>query len=168
MATSTKWPLPSLLDHHGFLAVFVVGVAVGDVQVKVAVVVEVLKDSAPARVLAAHDGEPGGVRGVLEEVASVHVQAAVSHVGNEQVELAVAVNVAKGRAHRRDALAALAKGQAQQQRIVDERAVALVDQVVVLHGVVGHEDVEPASVEEVGGGRAHAPAFGDEGAGLPR
>ena len=59
-------PLAVVVRHHGSLAVFVVGVAVGDEQVEVAVVVEVLKHRAPAGVLAADQGEPGGVGLVLE------------------------------------------------------------------------------------------------------
>ena len=128
--------------EHRVLRVLVVRLAVRDEDVGVAVVVEVLQHRAPAGVLAADEGEPRAVdcRSTVE-VALLREQAAVVHVGDQDVEVPVAVEVGHRRAHRGDALAVLAEREAEQHRLLLEGPVALVLVVVVLHRVVGDVDV---------------------------
>ena len=129
LATSTKCPAPSLRHQHGLFGIFVMGVAVGDEHVEVAVVVVVEQQAAPAGVLPADDGQPRRRGAVLEELAAVQQQAAVVHVGNVEVQPAVAVDVADGRAHRGNALAAFAERQPSPEGVLLELALAEVPEV---------------------------------------
>ena len=110
--------------QHRVLRVLVVRVAVGDEDVEVAVVVVVEEHGAPAGVLAADDGEARAADEVGVELALLREQAAVVHVRDQDVEVAVAVEVGHRRAHRRDALAVLAEREAELERLLDERPVA--------------------------------------------
>ena len=83
-------------------------------------------------------------------------QDAVVQVRDEDVDQSVAIDVARKRAHRRDALSVLAVRHIHFERLLDERALAGVLEVVVLHRVVSHEDVQVAVVVEVGRAGAHA------------
>ena len=102
--------------EHRVFRVLVVRVAVRDEDVGVAVVVEVGEHRSPSGVLAADDGQAGGADPVLVGGAAPGEQAAVVHVRDQDVEVAVAVEVRDRGAHRRDALAVLPEGEEELER----------------------------------------------------
>ena len=138
-----------------------VHVAVGHEQVQLAVGVEVGQHHAPAQHGPAGGGQPrrrGGVAELQRAQAAVQRVGLVREVGHGEVEAAVAVHVAEVDAHAGLGPAAHVGGRAGQGRDVLEGAVAAVVQQRVVHRVVGHVEVRPAVVVEVGEEQAQAVA----------
>ena len=123
-------------------------------EVEVAVVVVVEERGAETGEVETRGAEADGRRGVLEAVGALVAEQRVGladQMGDEEIEIAVVVDVAGDHAHPRLGQPVQVVGRTQHHRVVDERAVALVDPEVVGIGVVGDVDVEPAVVVEVGG-----------------
>ena len=155
--------LAVLLDH-------VVGVAVGEEQIHVAVVVEVEELQAPARQQARRlrDAVRGGDVGEeLVAVVAVEREHLLVDVGHEQVLPAVLVEVGRIDAHPRARRAVGAEPHLGGQPDLFPLALAAVGEEEVLDGVVGDEQVDEAVVVDVGGHHAQrlAHGAGDVGAG---
>ncbi len=126
-------------------------------QVEDAVAVGVDEAGAEAVGLEGRHPEAGGHGDVLEEAGAVVLVEGVGlarEVGHEEVEVAVAVVVARVDAHRRLGEAVGIQRAAGEQGLVAEGAVALVEPQLVGRAVVGHVEVDPAVAVEVGGHRA--------------
>ena len=97
----------------------------------------------------------------VESLADVQVErvALVVQIGDEQILVAVTVDVAEIDAHASLGLSHPVDRHAGQQRLVAERArSALVDPELIRVAVVGDVDVEPAIVVVVGGEHAESAA----------
>ena len=131
--------------------------AVHGQQIQPAVVVEVEPGGAPPGVGEAAGAEPRAGAAVLEParpVVDVEVVPLAVQVGQEEVLVAVVVEVARVHPHARLGHAQSAQRRAGQQPGLAERPVAAVDPQQVLDAVVGDVDVDPAVAVEVGGGDA--------------
>ena len=107
--------------------------------------------------------QPARVARVLEVAAAVvdvEREGLADDVGDEEVLVAVGVEVAGGDAHAAFGIAGGVHRRARQQPLVRERAVALVDPELVRRGVVGDVEVEPAVAVVVAGRDAEARAVG--------
>jgi hypothetical protein len=136
-----------------------VDVAVDHEEVEPAVVVVVEKAVAPA------DKGNGGLgdSGLVADVGKARVAVVVvehlivvAKVGDEKIEQAVVLVVARGNAHGGDLAAVLVQREARRVALVVEGAVALVDVEKVGLGVVAHQQVGLAVAVERGkdGGEA--------------
>ena len=129
--------------------------AVGDEQIQPAVAIEIQPAGAEAGLREAGRAEAGGSAPILEvsravvEVQHIHL---VEPVRDEQILVAVVVEVARVNAHARFGLSGAAHGGAGEERRVLERAVVLVDPELVGLAVVGDVEIDPPVVVEVGGG----------------
>ena len=141
--------------------------AIDHEQVLDAVAVVVEHDGAEPGHVPARPRQPARPRTVGEHPRPVVDEQRVvlaQQVGNEDVDRAVAGEIVGHHAHVRLRLAVGVEGRAEQQRVVDEGAIALVDPEVVGHEVVGHEEVDPSVGVEV---RGHRSQRGGRGAGEP-
>ena len=136
------------------------GVAVGDVEIEIAIVIVVKEVAAPTRVLPAGDRQLGARRIIIIELAALDEQRAVRHIRDEDVGPPVPVYVAHNRTHRRNPLAVFAERQPQGRSFLDESALPSVFVVVVFHGIVGHVEVHEAVIIDVGRRSAHAASLG--------
>ena len=128
-----------------------------------AVVVEVEQRHPEAREAPARRSQSGGRCGVDEETAVVSKKRVGLRVEvhDQQILIAVGVDIGRVDAHAGLRRAVLIDRHAVHQRRVRERAVALVHPEVVRRAVVGHEDVDAAVGIEVG--RHDAQAVADRG-----
>ena len=127
--------------------------AVDDERVEPAVVVDVEPGRAEAGVRAARRSEPRSRALLLEEarpVVDVEVVAFSRQVRDEQVFVAVVVEIAGVDAHAGLGSPVRAQRRAGQQARVLERAIVLVDPELVRLAVVRHVEIDPAVAVEVG------------------
>ena len=137
---------------------------VGRRQVEPSVVVRVDQRRAEAQQVPSRLAQPDH-RGAVGEQAVAEVpeegRRLAVEVGHDQVEPAVAVEVAAGHPHPR-LVAAFGVGRhARDQPDLLEPEAAEVAEQEVRRAVVGHEEVDPAVVVEVGGEHPEPPAIGD-------
>ena len=157
--TSSNRPPLEPLKQQARLGVRIVAVtlgllpdaAVGLIQIEPAVVVEVDPRRAEARERPAHGSQAGGRGRVAEELAVVakeRVRFAVE-VHDQQIFIAVVVDVLGVDAHARLGRAVLVDRRAHHQRLVLEAALAAIDPQLIRHRVVGDEHVGPAVAVDI-------------------
>ena len=141
----------SLRQAHG---------AVDRQKVEPPVVVEVEPggaESGVAQALPAHAGPRADVLERASPIVAIERCSLAGQVGDEEILVAVGIEVAGVEAHARFRLAIAVQRRARQQRDIPERAVALVAPELVWRAVVGHVDVDPSVAVEVGGRDCRAP-----------
>jgi hypothetical protein len=145
---------------HGVHEVEVGVPAVGHDEVLVGVVVVVEEGGAPAPAAVAYAGEVGGVAELAAALVAIHAVAGLADGagdgGDEEVEVAVAVEVADGGAH-----AVLVGAEAGGDGAVEEGAVALVPEQAAAAEVAGDDEVGPAVGVEVGEAGGEGEGAGD-------
>ena len=128
--------------------------AVGGEEIGPAVVVVIDPVGAEPRERRGEPGQPRARARILEVAAPiVHVQHGrlADDVGDEQIFVAVEIEVARRDAHAALGIARRAQRRSRDEPFVDERPVAAVDPELVRPAVVRHVEIEPAVAVVVAG-----------------
>ncbi len=137
-------------------------VALGYEQILPAVIVEVFQTNSPAGAACRQRAEAGFETSIGERATAIVAVGAVDftgQLGNDDVRLAVVVVILKHSAHAGKGLPVGGERGTGLESALGKRAVAVVVVEVLLHAVVGYEDVRETVVVIVGEGHSQGPAL---------
>jgi hypothetical protein len=122
-------------------------------KVEIGIVIEIEEAGAKTGSLQARGGEPGGHRSIFEAkslVVQVQRVGLIDDVGDENVQIAVFVDIPRGDSHTRFRLPGAVEGYPEENGLVDESAIALIEPKLVCLSIVGDVEIEFPIIVPVG------------------